>query len=185
MSEGRMTVEPVQIQRVRYESSRPFDEVLANLRRQVPRSIPVEAWSTGMEMSGGSSLASFEALVGSQVGTSGFMLFSEIDHGRWLPFYGLRRKLVRWILGNPLLAITMMRHDLEAGLYAPVELLLVENEGGDGSTVIYDLPSSLMATRENPPLLEAAAVLDAKLRDLVSGATGVPVSGVEDRIGRS
>ena len=73
----------------------------------------------------------------------------------------------------PLIAITMMRHDLEVGLFAPVELLLVDSEGGDGSTVIYDLPSALMAIGGNPPLLEAARVLDVKLRELVTRATGV------------
>jgi len=40
----------------------------------------------------------------------------------------------------------MIRHDLEAALFAPVELLLVEDENREGVTVIYDLPSSLMVT---------------------------------------
>ena len=39
-----------------------------------------------------------------------------------------------------------------AALFAPVELLLYENESGAGSTIIYDLPSSLMVLDENPPL---------------------------------
>src|SRR5262249_36017840 len=82
-------------------------------------------------------------------------------------------KLARWILGNPVIAITMIRHDLEAALFAPVELLLVEDENREGVTVVYDLPSSLMVTRENPPLLEAAAALDAKLEDLVTEVTSL------------
>jgi hypothetical protein len=41
----------------------------------------------------------------------------------------------------------------------------------DSVTVIYDLPSSLIVTRENPPLLEAAVALDAKLQDLVTEVT--------------
>ena len=66
----------------------------------------------------------------------------------------------------------MIRHDLEAALFVPVELLLVEDENREGVTVIYDLPSSLMVTtRENPPLLEAAAALDAKLQDLITEVT--------------
>src|SRR5579864_5815141 len=58
-----------------------------------------------------------------------------------------------------LIAITMMRRDITAGLFAPVELLLVENESGDGSTVMYDLPSSLMGIERIPALLEAAQEL--------------------------
>ena len=60
------------------------------------------------------------------VGKSGFMLFAEMDHGGWLPKFGIDQRVVRWILGNPLLAITMIRHDITAGLFAPVELLVVE-----------------------------------------------------------
>ena len=35
------------------------------------------------------------------------MLFHEIDHGEWLPVFGIKLKVMRWILGNPLIAITM------------------------------------------------------------------------------
>jgi len=87
--------------------------------------------------------------------------------------FGIQRKVMRWILGNPLIAITMIRHDITASLFAPVELLLVENELGDESTVIYDLPSSLMVIEPNPALLAAARVLDHKLQTLVSRVTGV------------
>jgi len=46
------------------------------------------------------------------------MLFHEIDHGGWLSKFGINRRMVRWIFGNPLIAITMIRHDLTAGLFA-------------------------------------------------------------------
>jgi uncharacterized protein (DUF302 family) len=43
------------------------------------------------------------------------------------------RKCKRILLGNPLVAITMLKHDMKAGLSVPVELLVVEatrEEGG-------------------------------------------------------
>jgi len=43
---------------------------------------------------------------------------------------------------------------------------------GEGSTIIYDLPSSLMRAKGNSNLLQAAQVLDAKMAALVSAATG-------------
>jgi len=101
------------------------------------------------------------------------MLFHEIDHGEWLPVFGIKLMVMRWILGNPLMAITMMRHDLTAGLFVPVELLLVENESGEGSTLTYDLPSSLMATEHHLALREAGHALDRKLQQLLSRVTGV------------
>ena len=78
----------------------------------------------------------------------------------------MHRKVVRWIFGNPVIAYTMLRHDIAAGLFAPVELLLIENESGDGTILIYDLPSSLMVTEDNPPLLKAAEALDHKFAEL-------------------
>src|SRR5262249_11977670 len=108
----------------------------------------------------GLNLENFQKVVRIQAEKRRFMVFGEFDYHQWLGLYGIQRKLARWILGNPVIAITMIRHDLEAALFAPVELLLVEDENREGVTVIYDLPSSLMVTRENPPLLEAAAALD-------------------------
>jgi uncharacterized protein (DUF302 family) len=105
------------------------------------------------------------------VGESGFMLFNEIDHGGWLPKFGINRRTVRWILGNPLIAITMIRHDIAAGLFAPVEILVTETESGDGTTVVYVLPSSLMVIEQNIPLRDAAIALDEKLKVLVARAT--------------
>ena len=55
------------------------------------------------------------------LGESGFMLFARIDHGGWLPKFGIEQRAVRWIIGNPLYAITMIPHDITAGLFAPVE----------------------------------------------------------------
>ncbi|MBB5330293.1 DUF302 domain-containing protein [Tunturiibacter gelidoferens] len=56
--------------------------------------------------------------------------------------FGINRKVLRWVFGNPIIAYTMIRHDITAALFAPVELLLYENESGGGATIIYDLPSS-------------------------------------------
>lgn len=109
-------------------------------------------------------------------GPSGFMLFSEIDHSRYLPLYGVKRRATRLVFGNPAVAATMTQHDVIAALFAPVGLLLYEADDGKGSTVIYDVPSSLMQAQKSPELLAAARALDAKMLALVSEATGVAAS---------
>ena len=96
------------------------------------------------------------------------MLFHVIDHGGWLSKFGINRRMVRWIFGNPLIAITMIRHDLTAGLFAPVEILVTEAEDGLGTTITYVRPSSLMVLGNNPPLMQAAVELDKKLDELIS-----------------
>jgi uncharacterized protein (DUF302 family) len=105
------------------------------------------------------------------VGESGFMLFSEFDHGAWIGKFGIHRRVLRWILGNPLIAITMLRHDIGAGLFVPVEILLTDRLKEQGSTVTYVRPSSLIAVEDNPQLLAAAQALDTKLHMLITRAT--------------
>jgi len=104
------------------------------------------------------------------VGPSGFMLFAEINHGGWISKFGINRSTLRLILGNPLIAITMLRHDLSAGLFAPVEVLVTEHEDKQGTEVVYVQPSSLIVVEDNPPLRSAAEALDAKLADLIASA---------------
>ena len=98
-----------------------------------------------MQELGGPNQANFETIVRSRLGPSEFMLFHEINHSHWLPIYGIKRRVLRLIFGNPIIAFTIMRDDLTAGLFAPVEILLVEGDDGNGCTVAHVLPSSLVA----------------------------------------
>jgi uncharacterized protein (DUF302 family) len=155
--------------RVQVRSPLAFEEVLGRLRALMGDTSVSEVVALAKEPI---TEAEFVRQVTERfVGESGFMLFAEIDHGGWLPKFGINRRTVRWILGNPLIAITMIRHDITAGLFAPVELLATENEDGKGTTVTYVRPSSLMAIEDNPPLLAAATALDEKYDALIVRAT--------------
>jgi hypothetical protein len=66
--------------------------------------------------------------------------------------------------------ITMLRHDLTAGLFAPVELILIEEHDGHCS-LTYVRPSSLMVVEKNDALLDAAKQLDSKLQALATKVT--------------
>lgn len=152
--------------RVRYGSAKSYDELLAALLADIGRQpIPINDIATSTD-----GWKSYRERVESHVGPSGFMLFGVIDHGAWIPKAGIDRKAVRVILGNPLIAITMLRHDVTAGLFAPVELLLADE--GAGSSLTYVRPSSLMVVEPNPELLSAAEQLDAKLAALAEKVTG-------------
>jgi uncharacterized protein (DUF302 family) len=100
-------------------------------------------------------------------GEEGLMLFNIQDHGRLLGIYGTPKKAKQFVLGNPLIAATMTRHDIRAGLYAPLRLLVYEAD--DRSTRIeYDQPSSLFGQFENPEVTAVARSLDAKLASLIN-----------------
>ncbi len=152
--------------RIRYDSPRPFDALVHALLGDVgtePVKIDAIAVAT-------SDWETYQAHVQAHVGPSGFMLFGALDHGGWIAKAGIEREVLRVIIGNPLIAITMLRHDITAGLFAPVELLVVGEDTG-GSSVTYVQPSSLMVVEANPPLLAAARELDAKLAALVAAIT--------------
>src|SRR6516164_7090688 len=118
LAESPFSIQSTQVKRVRFKSRRSFDEVLQRLHQLVPAAITPEQYPAAMMKAGGVSLESFEKVVRSQTEQSGFMLFAEFDYHQWLGLYGIQRKLARWILGNPVIAITMIRHDLEAALSA-------------------------------------------------------------------
>jgi uncharacterized protein (DUF302 family) len=154
-------------QRILHHSKLDFDQVISNLRTHVGETTVANI----VELSAAKgSVEAFEKKVQQYVGDSGFMLFQEMDHGRWIEKFGIKRRLIRWIFGNPLIAITMIRRDYSAGLFVPVELLLAESDDGTGCSVTYVLPSSLIAVGSDPELLDAAQVLDAKVEALVLSA---------------
>ena len=149
--------------RLRFDSSKNFDELVDALLSDVgEKPVMIDDIAINCE-----SWESYQETVESYVGPSGFMLFGLLNHGGWIKKVGIERKALRVIIGNPLIAITMLRHDLTAGLFAPVELLLVEEDNGR-SSLIYVQPSSLMVVETNPPLLAAARELDVKLAALAS-----------------
>jgi uncharacterized protein (DUF302 family) len=119
------------------------------------------------------------------IGSSGFMTFATIDHGGWLTRYGINRPVLRWILGNPLIAITMMRSDITAGLFAPVEFLMAENDDGKGTTITFVRPSTLIATSGDASILDAALALDEKFESLVAYIAGVSALRAADADDRS
>ena len=152
--------------RVRYESAKSYDKLVAALLADIgERPVPINDLATAA-----GSWDAYRKLVESHVGPSGFMLFGLVNHGAWIVKAGIDRKALRVILGNPLIAITMLRHDVTAGLFVPVELLLVEERDGR-SSLTYVQPSSLMVIEPNPELLSAAQQLDAKLAALATKVT--------------
>jgi len=152
--------------RVRYDSAKSYDDMVAALLADVgERPLSLDDFAKTSD-----SWEYYQQKVQSHVGPSGFMLFTLFDHGAWISKAGIDRKVLRAIIGNPMIAVTMLRHDVRAGLFAPVELLLVD-EGDCCSSLTYVKPSSLMVFEPNPQLLSAAEELDAKLAALAVKVT--------------
>lgn len=169
-SEAKATETQFQGVRVRYESGKRYDELVAALLADIgDKPVPIDEFPKVFD-----TWESYQRKVETYVGPSGFMLFGMFDHGAWISKAGIDRKALRIILGNPLIAITMIRHDVTAGLFAPVEVLILDEP--DGSSLTYVKPSSLMVVDDNPELLAAAAELDAKLAALAAKVTAQTLS---------
>jgi uncharacterized protein (DUF302 family) len=150
-------------------SSRSFEEVVSAFESAVGS---VEDTGFPALLEATKSAEEFEASVQSREGTSGFMRFLTVDHGAWLARIGLNAKARMYTIGNPLIARTMLEHDIAAGLNVPVRLMIYEDAASRTARLAYDLPSSLMSGLQNEKVAAAAKKLDAKLIALAVHATG-------------
>ena len=98
------------------------------------------------------------------------MLFKQLDHGAILRKETGREtpKIIRFILGNPLIMKEMAKHVPDAGSYAPVTVLV--DERADGVHLSYDRMASFLAPYGNSAALEVARGLDRKIEDLLRQA---------------
>jgi uncharacterized protein (DUF302 family) len=150
-------------------STRPFEEVV-NAFESAVGSVEETGFPALLALS--KNAEEFESQVKSRESTSGFMRFLTADHGAWLARIGLNAKAVMYTIGNPLIARTMLEHDIAAGLNVPVRLMIYEDAVNRTTRLTYDLPSSLMSGLQNDKVTAAAKRLDAKLIALAIHATG-------------
>jgi len=150
-------------------SSRSFEEVVNAFESAVGS---VEDTGFPALLASTKNAEEFEASVKSREGTSGFMRFLTVDHGAWLARVGLNAKARMYTIGNPLIARTMLEHNIAAGLNVPVRLMIYEDAASRTTRLAYDLPSSLMSGLQKEKVTAAAKKLDAKLTALAVHATG-------------
>ena len=155
-----------------HESNCSFADVVAALEAAVGS---VENQTFDDELSETRNPSDFEARMHRHESTSGFMRFHTIDHGAWLAALGSSGKARMYTIGNPLIARTMMKHDLGVGLNVPVRIAVYEEPSSGKVRVAYNLPSSLMSALDNADVSEAAQALDAKLIALAEKVSGAKV----------
>ena len=102
-------------------------------------------------------------------GDAGLVIFAIATHGDWLQILSGKRHVVQYVIGNVLVSTQMTQHELAAGLYAPLRIVLYENSGGT-STFEYDRPSSLFGQYGNEDVTAVARELDQKIYDALINA---------------
>jgi uncharacterized protein (DUF302 family) len=126
---------------------------VAALERSVPQLDP----EIGEALANGDEQRAMELERGAPL-----FIFLKRNHGALLQAIGQPRKALQYEIGNPHTASKMTRHRLAAGLYAPLRVVLYEDEKG-GSIFEYDKPSSLFGQFDDERVSAVAHGLDAAL----------------------
>ena len=163
--EREMNTTRISVDHVRRATEKPFDEVTRAFERQLGRFEP----GVYQTLAAGGDAEGARAKIETMAGPSGFMLFATHNHGALLRLAGQKRKAIQYVVGNPLFALQMTQHDIRASLYAPLRVLIYENDEGK-TCVEYDKPSTLFGQFGNDRISPTAAMLDNKLVALVAAA---------------
>jgi uncharacterized protein (DUF302 family) len=152
------------------ESDKGFAEVTSSFEQQLGKFSP-EVKEHIESLSATPPNAEYaKSKIEKMAGKSGFMLFGTVNHGLLLSIFGKNKKAVQYVVGNPLIAIQMTQHNLAAGLYVPLRVLIYEDDQGK-THLEYDKPSSLLGQFDDDKIVSVANMLDQKLEDLVRVST--------------
>ena len=160
-------IRKIEVERFTLGSSKSFDHVVAALNSAVGHPDMSEFWkSTDRAQSD----AELQHTIEKGLGRTGLMLFVEFDHG------AIVRKgrgdatprMIRFVIGNPLIMRQMVQHVPDAGSYAPVTILI--DERSDGVHLSYDRMTSFLTPYNNSEALKVARDLDEKVEALINAA---------------
>src|SRR5271169_3223088 len=140
-------IRKIEIERFSLTTSKPFDEVIAGVNAAIGHPDMAEF---GRSTNGARSFAELKSAVEKGLSKVGLMLFMQLDHGAVVRKQTGRDtpRIIRFIMGNPLIMMEMAKHVPDAGSYAPVTVLL--DERPDGVHLSYDRMASFLATYGNP-----------------------------------
>lgn len=157
----------VPVRRVSIISSRPFDEVVRRLTETIGRPDMVAFRSA---VAASATLGDLKAAVNDAVGSSNLMEFIRFDIGEILRKErgGQGPKIIRLVIGNPLIMKEMAKTVPDAASYTPITILV--DDRADGVRLSYDTMESYIAPYGSEPALSVARDLDAKILSLLEMA---------------
>ena len=159
----------VQIQRISIVSCRPFEEVVRRLTATIGHP---DITAFRKAIIGATNLADLKEVVQGAIGPSDLMEFVRFDAGEVLRKEqgGQGPKILRLVVGNPLIMKAMAKTVPDAAAYAPVTILI--DERADGVHLSYDSMVSLIAPYGSESALLVARDLDAKVERLLETVAG-------------
>jgi uncharacterized protein (DUF302 family) len=160
-------IRQIEVERFSLISSKTFDQVVATLNAAIGHPDMAEFGRSTHEAR---SLAELKSAIENGLSKAGLMLFMQLDHGAVLQKETGQDtpRIIRLLIGNPLIMKEMAKHVPDAGSYAPVTVLV--DERADGVHMSYDRMASFLAVYGNRDALQVAADLDSKIETLLRDA---------------
>ncbi len=160
-------IRKIEVERFSLITSKPFDEIVAGVNAAIGHQDMAEVGRSTHEAR---SFAKLKSAVEKGLGKAGLMLFMQLDQGAVVQKETGQDspRIIRFIIGNPLIMKEMAKHVPDAGSYAPVTVLV--DERGDGVHLSYDKMASFLAPYANAAALEVARELDGKVEKILQQA---------------
>ena len=160
-------IKKIELERFSLTTSKPLDEVIAAVNAAIGHPDMVEFGRSTREAR---SFAELKTAVERSLGKAGLMLFMQLDHGAVVrkETHSDTPKIIRFIIGNPLIMKEMAKYVPDAGSYAPVTVLV--DERADGVHLSYDRMASFLAPYGNAQALAVARDLDLKIETVLRDA---------------
>jgi uncharacterized protein (DUF302 family) len=157
----------VEMQRFSVTSSKPFEQVLAAVDAAVGHP---DIGEFHRKLASTATYAAIEKVVQEVIGSAGLMEFIRFDLGAILrKEHGVPTpRIMRLVIGNPLIMKQMVEHVPDAGSYAPVTILI--DERSDGVHLSYDTMASALIPYGSPEASKIAQDLDEKVKALMKAA---------------
>ncbi len=165
----RISVSQISVKRFRVTSSRSFDEVVAALEAAVGHP---NIGTFTRNIASAKTEGELETVVQQAAGSSGLIEFARFNLGEVLRkgrATGAPR-ILRLVVGNPLIMKQMVSLVPDAGSYAPVTILI--DERSDGVHLSYDRMATFLAPYGNQKALSVARALDSKIETLLMASAG-------------
>jgi uncharacterized protein (DUF302 family) len=157
----------IPIRRVSVVSSRPFEEIVRRLTSKIGHP-DMRAFHDAVAAA--TTVHDLEGIVHGAIGSSDLMEFVRFDAGEvlWKERNGHGPKILRLVVGNPLIMKEMAKSVPDAAAYAPITILV--DERADGVHLSYDSMASFLAPYGSQTALAVARDLDAKIEGLLETA---------------
>ena len=154
---------PFEGKRVAWAIDQPFPLTLIKLRStlQRPKLLKMLVFT---RLAGKAKLKSY---LDSIAGELGLMILGTVPHGRLYQLLGDGPPRAQmFLIGNPLIALTMMRLHAEAGVYAPLRVMFC-GDGPAKTAITYDRPSKVFGQWREPVFQQNGQLLDQKMEALI------------------